>query len=175
MESSDVAQQFFQTFFMSILQDIFVVLTDTLHKSGFALHAALLAKLFYFVESGKVTSPLWPADQSYPNNKMFLGQYMINLIASAFPNLSQAAVQTFVEGLFNLNTNLPAFKSHLRDFLIRLKGFSADDTEGLYREESEAAKNAMAEAEKERILSVPGLRYQSRQSEFRNEGEDDDE
>ena len=30
-------------------------------------------------------------------------------------------VKVFVEGLFHLNNNIPAFKEHLRDFLVQIK------------------------------------------------------
>ena len=32
-----------------------------------------------------------------------------------------AQVKVFVEGLFHLNNNIPAFKEHLRDFLVQIK------------------------------------------------------
>ena len=35
--------------------------------------------------------------------------------------LYRAQVKMFVEGLFHLNNNIPAFKEHLRDFLVQIK------------------------------------------------------
>jgi hypothetical protein len=46
-------------------------------------------------------------------------------------------VEGFVKGLFEKNTNLEAFKTHLRDFLVQLKEFNKDgaDNSDLYSEE----------------------------------------
>lgn len=41
------------------------------------------------VKSGNVNVPLWPQDNStYSNNQEFIHAYIVNLIGSAFPNLS---------------------------------------------------------------------------------------
>lgn len=54
-----VANDFFKTYFISLLQDILGVLTDTLHKPGFRLQSLILAKLFSILETGTITVPLW--------------------------------------------------------------------------------------------------------------------
>ena len=48
---------FYQTFFVSILQDVLNVLTDSLHKSNFSDHAAVLMHLFIAVVRPGLTSP----------------------------------------------------------------------------------------------------------------------
>merc|ERR1740130_1552851 len=53
---------FYQSYYLGLLQDVFSVLTDSLHKPGFKLHAMLLAHLFNAVESNTITTPLWPQD-----------------------------------------------------------------------------------------------------------------
>ena len=35
--------------------------------------------------------------------------------------ISSAQVKVFVTGLFSLNQDIPAFKEHLRDFLVQIK------------------------------------------------------
>jgi exportin-1 len=35
IEGTELAQQFYEAYFLSLLQDVFAVLTDTLHKTGF--------------------------------------------------------------------------------------------------------------------------------------------
>ncbi len=58
-----VTNVFFQQYFLSILQDIFFVLTDADHKSGFKLQSALLARLFQLVELNVIAQPLYdPCD-----------------------------------------------------------------------------------------------------------------
>ena len=36
-------------------------------------------------------------------------------------SLCSAQVKVFVTGLFSLNQDIPAFKEHLRDFLVQIK------------------------------------------------------
>jgi exportin-1 len=54
------APSFYQTYLLDILQHIFSVVTDTSHTASLAMHATILAYLFYIVEVGKVTVPLGP-------------------------------------------------------------------------------------------------------------------
>jgi hypothetical protein len=56
---SEVANDFYKTYFISLLQDILGVLTDTFHKPGFRLQSLILAKLFNILETGAITVPLW--------------------------------------------------------------------------------------------------------------------
>ncbi len=62
-----------------------------------------------------------------------------------------------IKGFFDLDQNLPAFKEHLRDFLVQIKEFQGEDQSDLYLEErNEALKKASDE--KRRIReSVPGI------------------
>jgi exportin-1 len=155
VERSDVVNQFYQQFCIPLLQDVFVVLTDLQHKPGFQLHASILAKMFSTVEKGLVTVPLW-TDGQFPNNQVFMRQNLMQLIGNAFKNLSAADVQRFVEGLFALNSNIDAFRAHLRDFLVQFKEFSGD---GLYQTERQQQAQRAEELERERVLAVPGLMY----------------
>ena len=82
---------FFQQYFLSILQDIFFVLTDADHKSGFKLQSLLLARLFQLVENGTITATLFdPAQVPDPNisNSVFLREYTSNLLKNAFPHVA---------------------------------------------------------------------------------------
>jgi hypothetical protein len=74
-------------------------------------------------------------------NSVFLRNFVASALHTAFPHLNKCArpaphatcsaasprprrssqIQSFVVGLFNLNTDLVLFKSQLRDFLIQLK------------------------------------------------------
>ena len=85
-----VSNAFFQQYFLSIVQDIFFVLTDTDHKSGFKLQSTLLARLFQLVELNAIQAPLYdPSQVSDPNvtNSMFLREYTANLLKTAFPHI----------------------------------------------------------------------------------------
>ena len=85
-----VSNAFFQQYFLNIMQDIFYVLTDTDHKSGFKLQSLLLARMFQLVETGQITVPLFdPSTVPDPNisNSVFLREYTANLLKSAFPHV----------------------------------------------------------------------------------------
>lgn len=153
---SEFCNQFYKTYFLTIEQEIFAVLTDTFHKPGFKLHVSVLQHLFCLAESGALTEPLWDASTvpyPYPNNSIFVREYTVKLLGSSFPNMSTAEVTQFVSGLFDSKEDLPAFKNHIRDFLVQSKEFSAQDNKDLYAEEAAAQK----ERERQRMLSIPGL------------------
>lgn len=85
-----VSNAFFQQYFLSIMQDIFFVLTDTDHKSGFKLQSLVLARLFQLVETNSITVPLFdPSTVPDPNvsNVIFLRDYTANLLKNAFPHI----------------------------------------------------------------------------------------
>lgn len=187
------ASMFFQQFFVPILQDVFFVLTDSDHKAGmkwpsslqqnlltlstgFKSQSSLLARMFYFVESGKLTGPVYTPEQAPAgtSNKDFLRSFIATLLQNAFTNLqpsvplrvllrfpllnlcNRAQIHSFVESLFNLNTDITKFKLLLRDFLIQLKEFSGDNTE-LFAEDREDALQAANAAERAEKAKVGGL------------------
>ncbi|KAL4303824.1 hypothetical protein GQ457_10G014980 [Hibiscus cannabinus] len=155
-EASEFCNQFYRTYFLTIEQEIFAVLTDTFHKPGFKLHVLILQQLFCVVESGLLTEPLWDAatvPYPYPNNGMFVREYTIKLLCTSFPNMTAAEVTQFVNGLFESRNDLSTFKNHIRDFLVQSKEFSAQDNKDLYAEEAAVQR----EKERQRMLSIPGL------------------
>jgi len=150
-DSVEVSNSFYQTYFLHLLQDLFFILTDTFHKSGFKKQAMILTQMFAMVESGRVTAPLGP-DASV-DNRMFMREYVMQLLLKSFPNLSQNDVMAFVVGLFE-KSDFDSFCNHLRDFLVQLKEFSeGDSNKDLYAAEDEANRNATGQRE----LAIPGL------------------
>ncbi|KAK5099839.1 Karyopherin transporter [Lithohypha guttulata] len=149
---------FFQQFYTSILQDVFYVVTDSDHKSGFKSQCMLLARMFQLVEQNRITQPLYKPDQAAPgtSNKQFVSEYTANLLQQAFQNLQAPQIQHFVSGLFALNEDPNKFKTHVRDFLISLKEFAGDNAD-LFAEDREQEKQELAEAERERNKKVGGL------------------
>ncbi|KAI4144338.1 MAG: hypothetical protein LQ340_006694 [Diploschistes diacapsis] len=160
MASQDpqTANIFFQQYFISILQDVFFVLTDTDHKAGFKTQSMLMARMFYFVESGKITEPIYSPEQGQPgtSNKEFLRNFVGEILRSAFPNLQAVQINQFIEGLFAYNNDINKFKTTLRDFLISLREFSGDNAE-LFTEDRELAQQAQKDADMERAKKVGGL------------------
>jgi exportin-1 len=154
------AQSFYQTYFTDILQHIFSVVTDTSHTAGLGMHASILAYLFTIVEIGKVTVPLSPTPVlpfEPAHNVIYVQEYVANLLKTAFPHLTENQIKITVQGMFNLNQDVAAFKEHLRDFLVQIREFTGEDDSDLYLEEREAALRT-AEQEKRRVqMSVPGI------------------
>nr|GMC87751.1 protein EXPORTIN 1A isoform X2 [Ipomoea batatas] len=154
-QASEFCNQFYRTYFLTIEQEIFAVLTDTFHKPGFKLHVLVLQHLFCLVESGPLTEPLWDATvpYAYPNNAMFVREFTIKLLSSSFPNMTASEVTQFVSGLFESTNDPSVFKNHIRDFIAQSKEFSAQDNKDLYAEEAAAQR----ERDRQRMLSIPGL------------------
>lgn len=157
--SPDIANAFYQQFLLPLLGDVFYVLTDADHKSGFKMQTILLARLISLVESNSVQAPLWDsATISDPsmNNVTFLKQYIANLLTNAFTNMSPTQINAFVNLMFEHSADPNKFKGTLRDFLITLKEFSGDNAD-LYIEEKEAEAEAKAAAERQAAERVPGM------------------
>uniref|UniRef100_S4R883 Exportin-1 n=1 Tax=Petromyzon marinus TaxID=7757 RepID=S4R883_PETMA len=150
------AQSFYQTYFCDILQHIFSVVTDTSHTAGLTMHATILANMFSLVEENRITAPLNPTSPAI-SNQPFIQEYVANLLKSAFPHLQDAQVKVFVTGLFSLNQDIPAFKEHLRDFLVQIKEFAGEDTSDLYLEEREQSLRQANDEKRKIQLSVPGI------------------
>ncbi|THH33915.1 hypothetical protein EUX98_g342 [Antrodiella citrinella] len=153
-----VKNSFFQQYFLSIMQDIFFVLTDTDHKSGFKLQSVLLARMFQLVQTDQITVPLDPTQvaDSGISNSQFLSEYTANLLKNAFPHVQNSQIQTFVLGLGEFHSDINRFKLALRDFLVQLKEFSGDNAE-LFLEEKEAEATRKAQEERAAAMRIPGM------------------
>ncbi len=57
--------------------------------SGFKTQSLLLARMFEFIETDKVSQPIYQPDQAPAgtSNKEFLRDFVANLLRNAFPNL----------------------------------------------------------------------------------------
>ncbi|GMH09104.1 hypothetical protein Nepgr_010944 [Nepenthes gracilis] len=101
-QALEFCNQFYRTYFLTIEQEIFAVLTDTFHKPGLKLHVLVLQHLFCLIQSDGLTEPLWDAatvSYPYPNNEIFVREYTIRLLSSSFPNMTAIEVTQFVNGL----------------------------------------------------------------------------
>lgn len=52
---------------------------------------------------------------------MIFQEYVARLLKTAFPHLNDNQIKITVQGLFNLDQDIPAFKDHLRDFLVQIR------------------------------------------------------
>merc|ERR1711920_277489 len=154
---NEIAQSFYSSFYLVLLQDILAVLTDRLHKNGFKMHATILKHMFSLVEAGEITAPLDPSVSGGRTNSAFMREHVVKMISTSFPNMSQQQVQTFVQGSFDMNKTLPQFKEHLRDFLVNVKEFAGEDNADLYREETLQKKLDADKQVRAAQMAVPGM------------------
>ncbi|KAI1117403.1 CRM1 C terminal-domain-containing protein [Nemania sp. NC0429] len=153
---------FFQQFFVSILQDVFFVLTDPDHKAGFKTQSLLLMRMFYFALPADGTTPKIQGsvyiDQapSGTSNKEFLADFVARLLRNAFPNLQTVQINAFIECLFTLNNSYEKFRLQVRDFLISLREFAGDNADLFVVEKEQEARDKLT-ADHERRAKVGGL------------------
>ena len=97
VQASQVMNDFYRAYYLGLLQDIFSVLTDTLHKPGFKLQAMILSHLFLAVESGAITTPLNPEAGATKTNQQYLRELLLQMFSSSFPNLTQAQLTAAIQ------------------------------------------------------------------------------
>ena len=85
--------------------------------AGLSMHATILAYMFLQVEQGRIKVALGPS----PDNVAYVQEFVASLLRTAFPHLTDNQVKITVQGLFNLDQDIPAFKEHLRDFLVQIR------------------------------------------------------
>merc|ERR550525_911176 len=162
----DAAQSFYQTYYTDILQHMFSVVTDTSHTAGLTMHATILTYMFTLVETNKVTIALNPAAAAQADNTAsaisagnisYVQDFVANLLRTAFPHLSDNQIKITVQGLFNLDQDIPAFKEHLRDFLVQIREFTGEDDSDLFLEEREQSLKVAQEEKRKIQISVPGM------------------
>ncbi|KAJ4454688.1 putative Protein EXPORTIN 1A [Paratrimastix pyriformis] len=155
VQNSDIAQPFYQTYLIALMQDLLFVLTDTFHKPGFKMHATILLYMFRLVRFNQVTAPLFPSPEAAPGmtNEAYLRQVLADLLGRSFKNFLPAQIAHFVQGLLTID-DLTLFKNHLRDFLVQTKEF-AGDTADLFLEETQAAEVAKTERQRQIDLQLP--------------------
>ncbi|KAL1121954.1 hypothetical protein AAG570_003362 [Ranatra chinensis] len=153
-QHEQAAQSFYLTYFTDILQHILSVVTDTSHTANLAMHAQILAYMFKLVETSPVGVPLGTPG---PQNVTYVQEYVASVLKGAFSHLSDNQIKITVQGMFNLDMDIPAFKEHLRDFLVQIREYTGEDDSDLFLEEREGTLR-IAQEEKRRIqLSVPGI------------------
>jgi len=139
--------QFYPVYYTSILHDIFVVLTDSLHKSGFNTQVEILQHLIHV--SLVLRVPLSP-NQTMPNPQ-YVSLYIYDMLSKAFTNKKPEEIQSYVEAMMKENSDL---KTILRDLIITLKEFSGDNYE-LYHDVKEEERAKQEDFEQKKL--IPGL------------------
>ena len=115
----------------------------------------ILSHLFLQVESGAITTPLWPDGSPCTTNQQYLRELLLSMFTSSFPNLTQQQLTAAIQAMFENCNDQAAFKQNLRDFLVQLKEFG-DSTE-LYADERQADLDTKASELRKRQEAVPGI------------------
>jgi len=163
-QENQASQSFYQTYYTDILQHMFSVVTDTSHTAGLTMHATILAYMLTLVETNKVTVSLNPQTPTLAAgataaqvNITYVQDFVANLLRTAFPHLTDNQIKITVTGLFNLDQDIPAFKEHLRDFLVQIREFTGEDDSDLFLEEREQALKTAQEEKRKIAVTVPGM------------------
>lgn len=135
------------------MNETFVVLTDSFHKSGFKHQSEILYSLIMVVEMNIISEHLFSNTET---NKNFVLRYLIDLNSTAFTHINRIQIESFALGLFNKIYSFPDFKSTIRDFLVNLKSFSGNHEELFEEERKQQLEEAKLIEEKKR-LNIPGL------------------
>ena len=163
VEQAGVADPFYSTWFLPLLNELLAVLTNGFHKSEMPHQAKVLIKLFAAAQDGIITAPVWdPADTSVEpgtTNVQYVGDYTCNLVATAFANLSASVVTNFVQGMFTYCHDQANFKKHLQDFLVQVSEVSDPDADvtDLFQEDLAAEVKAKKDEDTQLKLAIPGM------------------
>lgn len=114
------AQGFFGKFFITVIEAVFMVATDSLHYSELGQHSVILSRMFLLVEQNHVQVPLDPSGQS-ASNQEFITRHICEKLHLMFPDMAPASVLQYVQGFFAHDEDANQFKNWLRDFLIESK------------------------------------------------------
>lgn len=142
-----VRSSFFAQYYFTLMQDILVVLTDTLHKAGFKLQQAILLQLINIVDAGLI-------NEVAPKQRVM--EYLFGVINKAFPTLHRSQVEIFVLNCFNKCRAPADFQQHIRDFLIEMREWGSHEDAYYESERKEACLQAQV-ADVQFRLQVPGL------------------
>lgn len=153
-KNQEIVDPFYKAFFTTILTDIFGVLTDTMHMSGFKFQSSILRKLILVVNSNQLRVPLYDKGDSFSDNRGFAQTFIAEKIRNAFPNLSREEIQQFVINIFQNAGDETKFTDTLRDFLVVSKEWSNIDTKELYFEEREREAEQLKKEERDLAQSI---------------------
>ncbi|GMF98103.1 hypothetical protein B5S33_g3882 [[Candida] boidinii] len=157
--NTDFAIGFYRNYYFPIISDVFYVLTDSDHKSGFILQSSLLSKLIELVETNKINQPIYPLNNAPEgtSNSIYVKQFLGNMLINAFPHLNQDQISSFLNALTSSYKSNVKFKGILRDFFVQVKEYGGDPTDYLFAEDRESELIEKHKQEKQKALLVGGL------------------
>jgi len=146
-------QIFYQKYFITILEHVLGVLTDSnqVQFIGLTNLSETVCLLFQAAES-IIEVPLNPENPAQ-SNMDFVFASIASLFSTHFKNLTEAQIRVTIKGFFSYNRLLTTMREHIRDFLIQIKEESGEDTADLFLEEKETEIQKI-QSEKQ---SIPGV------------------
>lgn len=130
---------FYQTYYLTLVNEILFAITDLDHSSVFAKQALLLRNLLVLVYEDRIPVPLIKGDDVPDNysNTVYLNEYIATLLTNAFATLTLAQVESFLNALMKNCSNVALFTNTVSDFLIQIREVGGDPTDYLYDEEQQ--------------------------------------
>ncbi|KAJ3615490.1 hypothetical protein Zmor_016375 [Zophobas morio] len=134
--STGFAQQFYTTYYLTLLGHLLSILTDSTYQHAFdkvpprglfvvtrvviaEQMASILSLMIDAVDAGRIRHPLSPEHSS---NKECVQAYLRETLTVAFPTLhSYTASETIIQQLFTHYADSETFKGVLSDFLVQTK------------------------------------------------------
>ncbi|KAJ3441720.1 exportin-1 [Anaeramoeba flamelloides] len=160
--NENILNDFYSGYYLILLTDIFSILTDTLHKSGFQIQYKILRTMFMLVKTEKITVYLDDNNSfTHKDNSNLILNSITELFLESFNNLTENQIHDFARQLFDNCENPDKFKTILRDFLVIMKEFSGDDNSDLYSEEKNLELKQLESLEIEKQLL--GLKIQQKE------------
>lgn len=164
LATPQLSNTFWNNYYMSILLEVFYVLTDRCHKNSFHQQVLVLRSLITIVATNRIPTPLYSnnavTQTNFHNNVEFITLYLCDLLSKEFSNISREIIVAFIQQLFNnYAVNIDDFRVYVRDFLIQMKEFtsSGQDNSELYIAEKEQNQRKQEEQRIQLQNAVPGL------------------
>eukprot|EP00760_Papus_ankaliazontas_P004900 PhM_4_TR1225/c0_g1_i1/m.24325/K14290/XPO1, CRM1; exportin-1 len=133
-----ISQRFYQTYYVTILTEVLVAMTDTLHKADFGGHVKLLFQLIKVAE----IAPCVAMDQPQGMDSItYVKNFLGSTLSNNFPNLTPLQLETFLGAVCNPYSKPLEFKAVLRDFLLEVKEWGSRDAEELFKDDDDMDEN----------------------------------
>lgn len=136
--TQEMYQDFLNAFYLGFVHDMFMILTDTIHKFAFDKNVDILSKLLQI--------------NTYHLNAQAITESIIEL----FPNREPEVIFSFIGELITKSNNKPMFKQDIKDFLVATRQFLPMDPD-LNKEETQRVENENREYLQQNVLNNEGL------------------
>ena len=120
---------FYGRYFVSLLRDIFEVLTDGFHKSGFKLQCKILFCLCKVLVSGYLSVKVGGNEQT-TGNQDFILQYLTEMLSGAFHNVSRQDTMRKLACMMEAHDE-KQFRAEAGDYLVMINRYTSAEQQDL--------------------------------------------